>query len=120
MAKIIEAAQLTLEDKVYLKKDYFGWRVVQPIKNDDGSYNWLNLLVGGARNGLFLLGILLILGFLMWSHYHDIQAIQDNYGKIATNPLGWCRDICSGDSNAYDIPALRDVNITKLGEFLED
>ena len=39
----IEATQLPADEKVYLKKDFLGWRVVHPIKNEDGSYNWFNV-----------------------------------------------------------------------------
>ena len=100
MSKIIEAAQLPLEDKVYMKKDYFGWRVVQPIKNPDGTTNWLNLLLGGSRNALFLLAILLIVGFMVWSHYHDVAAIQANYANISADPIGWCKNV-NANPQAY-------------------
>ena len=76
MGKIIEAANLPEQDKVYLKKDMFGWRIVNPIKNEDGSINWINLLVGGWRNFTFLIIILLIAAFVMWSYKHDIQQIE--------------------------------------------
>lgn len=35
-------------DIIYLKKSkYFGWGVIKPLKNEDGSLNWFNLLTGG-------------------------------------------------------------------------
>ena len=76
MNKIIEAGDLPEEDQVYLKKDIFGWRIVHPIKNRDGTINWTNLVFGGWRNFTFLIIILLITGFVLWSYRHDIQTIQ--------------------------------------------
>ena len=51
-------------NKIYLKKDFFGWRTVNPIKNSDGSINWKNLLFGGswikAISILFIVAIILL------------------------------------------------------------
>lgn len=58
--KFIEAQDLPEGEKVYLRKDRFGWRMVKPIKNPDGSFNWPNLLFGGWRNLLMLLFILAV------------------------------------------------------------
>jgi hypothetical protein len=47
-------------EKVYLKKGaYFGWRVIRQIKNEDGSWNWKNLISGGSW-----LRLILIIGFV--------------------------------------------------------
>ena len=90
---IIESANLPVSDKVYLKKDIFGWRVVQPYKNEDGSLNWTNILFGGWRNFWFSLALLAIIGFLMYSHFHDMQAIQSNYEVISADPISFCKGI---------------------------
>ena len=34
-------------DIVYLKKDFLGWHVYHPIK-EDGKINWKNLIAGGS------------------------------------------------------------------------
>lgn len=102
MAKYIEAGELPADEKIYFKKDMLGWRIVHPYRNPNGTYNWINLFIGGWRNFLTLVLILLIAGFVMWSYNHDVQAIQENYGKIADNPLGWCHDICTGKVNPYE------------------
>ena len=49
---------------VYLKKNFDGWKVVFPIKNRDGTYNWKHLITGGswwnlAKIGFFILIFLL-------------------------------------------------------------
>lgn len=76
---IIEAQNLPLEDKVYMKKDMFGWRVVHPIKNEDGSLNWFNIFTGGSWGNLIL--IIFIVGvicFGTWAHYHDINIVRES------------------------------------------
>lgn len=86
--------EIYFDDEIlYLKKDYFGWRIYQPIKNKDGSYNWLNLIIGGKKNAFALIIILLIMGFVMWSYHHDVSAIQNNYKNISADPIAWCKDV---------------------------
>lgn len=36
-------------ETIYLNKSkYFNWGVVHPLKNEDGSWNWFNLITGGS------------------------------------------------------------------------
>jgi hypothetical protein len=36
-------------EKIYLKKgNLLGWHIVNLIKNEDGSWNWKNLICGGS------------------------------------------------------------------------
>lgn len=86
--KIIEASQLPSIDKVYLKKSILGYRVVYPIKNEDGSINWFNLLVGGKANLLFLI-ILLLVGY---TSYLGVNELISNYKLVADNPCEFCSD----------------------------
>jgi len=86
MGEVIEASQLPMEEKVYLKKDYFGWRIVQPIKNEDGSYNWFNLILGGKR-GLFILGLIL---FIVSMLYFGISYMIGQYKFPFDNPVEFC------------------------------
>ena len=58
-------------EKLYLKKDFLGWRIVNPIKNPDGGYNWINFLFGGWRN---LITLILLLGFIAWNIYETKNA----------------------------------------------
>lgn len=76
-------------ETIYLKKDKFGYRIVHPIKNEDGTINKINLLFGGWRNLLYLLVILAILGAIMYSYRHDVQAMKE----IVENPCNYCRTI---------------------------
>jgi len=88
MSSIIEASQLPDEEKVYLKKDFLGWRVVEPIKNEDGSINWFNLLCGGKKGLFLLIGITLIC-FLL---YFGINQLIAAYKEVAANPCNFCTD----------------------------
>lgn len=61
MKKIYKIGEIPKEEQIYLSKDFFGWKVVHPIKNEDGSYNWFNILIGSWWN---LIGVLFILFLL--------------------------------------------------------
>lgn len=49
---------------VTLRKGLFGWHVIYPIKNKDGSINWKNLIAGGSwwKLGLVILFVILAIG----------------------------------------------------------
>ena len=70
---IIEAANLPESEKVYLKKDWFGWRVVEP------PTKWYHYLIGSKRNITILLFILVIATFL----YLGINEIISHYEQLA-------------------------------------
>jgi len=65
-------------EKVYLKKDRFGWRVIHPVKNEDNSWNWKNFFIGGSYwNILKLIGIVGLLIFIIYSYKHDISMCEE-------------------------------------------
>ena len=88
MGEIIEAAQLPEAEKVYLKKDFLGWRVVHPIKNEDGSLNWFNLIFGSPSNLVFLI----ILALVCIGLYFGINELISNYQAVADNPCAFCTE----------------------------
>ena len=63
-----------LEDGTYLDKDRFGYKIIYPWKNEDGSINWFNLCTGGSWYNLMKVSliVLLILG-MVWSYKHDVS-----------------------------------------------
>lgn len=79
MANIIEASDLPEGEKIYLKKDYFGWRIVNPLRNPDGTWNWVNMIFGGWRNFASLIAILALIGIFMWVYNHDVTAVRAYY-----------------------------------------
>jgi len=73
-------------EKVYLKKDFTGWRIIHPPKNPDGSLNWFNIIVGGWGNMIFILFVLgLTFGFF-YIYAHDTAEMQ----KVLENPCEYC------------------------------
>jgi len=86
---MIEAKDLPEDEKIYLKKDYCGWRVVEPIRDPEtNKINWFNLLVGGKKGLLFLLAIIIIAGLF----YLGVTELLSAYKEIALNPCLYCED----------------------------
>lgn len=125
MNEIIETKDLPEDEKIYMKKGRFsGWRIVYPLKNEDGSWNMKNLLIGG--NWTFLFKVVLILGlffgsifiiFLAYqqdvSHYASIISEMCNISPISpyclnqtTHPL---------DMNMSEIYKIKFINETERG-----
>lgn len=65
---------------VYLKKDWFGWRVIEPPKR------WYHYIFGHKRNFFFLLAILIIALAL----YFGVNEMISSYRIIAENPCSFC------------------------------
>lgn len=60
-----------------LGKD-LGFRVVHPIKNIDGSLNWVNLLTGGGWGNLIkMILIIAIILFICWAYKHDVKTLTE-------------------------------------------
>ncbi len=93
MGKIIEASELPHDDKVYMKKDFLGWKVVQPVKID-GKINWFNFIFGGKR-GLFFAIIVLVMAGLF---YIGVGELVSTYEMIANNPCDFCDLVPTADS----------------------
>jgi hypothetical protein len=91
MKELIEAKDLPENEEIYLTKDFFGYRIVHPIRNKDGSINWVNMLFGGWRN-LFILIIILIIVFGL---YFGIQELLAGCQDLAANPCKYTSLDCS-------------------------
>lgn len=84
MNKIYEAGDIPLDDKVYLKKDLFGWRVVNPAINPSTKkINWINMILGGWRNFLVILFIVLIILL----HLHEDAKNFNERDRLCTYTL---------------------------------
>ena len=85
MGKIIEAGELPDSEKVYLKKDFLGWRVVEPIIYPDSrKFIWKNFF---NKKGFVILLFLLLLGGL---GYLAFKESINNYKEVMTNPCAYC------------------------------
>lgn len=85
---VYKPEELPENAKVYLKRDMFGWRIVNPIKNENGSINWINLLVGGWRNFVFLLWIMILILLMLYGHYE----LTDSMRQVVDKPCAFCED----------------------------
>ena len=81
---------MELEKGIYAEKDRFGWKIVHPVRNPDGSINWFNLWTGGSWwNVVKVAGVLAIIGFVTWSYFRDINTCLE----VMKNPCQACMDI---------------------------
>ena len=86
---MIESKDLPEDEKIYLKKDFLGWRVVEPIRDPEtNKINWFNLLVGGKKGLLMLLALIIIAGLF----YFGVGELIGAYKEIALNPCAYCND----------------------------
>ena len=101
MGQIIEASQLPQTDKVYLKKDFLGYRIVHPWSNPEtGKLNWFNICTGGWRN---LITIAVVVLFLLWVLYdtnNQIKEYKEYCEPISKDPVKFCEDIGFYDAQA--------------------
>jgi hypothetical protein len=77
-------------EKIYLRKDYFGWRVVNPVKID-GKINYKNLWLGNRKVIIFTIIWILIMGFIFYGVNEMISSCRD----MAKNPCSYFKIDCS-------------------------
>jgi hypothetical protein len=68
-----------IQDKVKLTySSLFGWKVVYPYRNEDGTINWKNLISGGSwyKLGIVIFIVLIILGCI--SEYSNSVKIAND------------------------------------------
>ena len=65
------------DERVALKKGLTGWRVVFPIKNEDNTINWKNLLLGGSIWRLIGILVLVLLILYAFSEYTQLLNITE-------------------------------------------
>lgn len=61
---IMNVEDIPFDENIKLKKSkLFGWGVVYPWRNDDGTFNWKHFLVGGSW--LNFIGMVLFIAILI-------------------------------------------------------
>lgn len=72
------------KETIYLKKSpFFKWGVVYPLKNEDGSINWFNLLTGGTWARLISVVIIVFLILLVVYQYSsDLNTLIGCFGNM--------------------------------------
>lgn len=82
---MIETKDLPNDERIFLKKDFLGWRVVEPITLD-GKIVWKNVF---SKKGLaMLIFILMIMGLSYLAFKEQIN----NYREVMSNPCSYCED----------------------------
>ena len=85
MVKIIRAEELPSEEVVYLRKDFFGWRVVDPIVDPQTKkFLWKNFF---NLKGFVVLGLLLLFLGIGYLAFHEQV---NNYYEIMHNACKYC------------------------------
>jgi hypothetical protein len=76
-----------IKDDLYIKKDRFGYHIVHPIRNEDGTINWKNFLIGGDwfKFITFIIIFILVI-FMAWSYFEDTSACRE----LMENPYEIC------------------------------
>lgn len=93
-----------IDEGVYVGKDIFGYKLVYPYKNEDGSFNWFNMILGGSWwNVLLTIFIITIVLFGVWAYKHDVEAYKSFADKIISDPMGFCNKLMTSEIKPYDI-----------------
>jgi len=95
-----------IREGLYIKKSFSGYKVVYPIKNDNGSLNWFNILTGGSYWELLkTLLVFLVIILLCFSYYHDTKQCF----QVIKNPCKYCNNVVVPN---YNIGSLDKLNLT--------
>lgn len=97
-------------DKVNLKKGYFGYRVVHPIQNSDGTINKKNLIYGGLGNLIFTLVVIFLLFYLIFAYLQDIKIYQEIIEKYSNDPA--CIGVTNELKQEYNFTNLNKIQIS--------
>ena len=63
-----------IREGLYIKKSLGEYNIVYPIKNEDGTINYRNLLIGGSwKSFIETIIILLLILFSGYSYLHDTK-----------------------------------------------
>jgi len=80
---------MKVDDGVYIRKGKWGYRLIYPYKNEDGSINWFNTLTGGSWGNLIKVGVVVALILAsVWAYKHDMNTLieQCKHMPLIFNP----------------------------------
>jgi len=96
-----EKVKLNSGDVVWLSGKGRDYRVIYPLKNEDGSWNVRNLLLGGSWRRffqfLFVMGLILV---SIFAYKHDVSECF----KIIENPQSICNYQYYGNFTNVSLP----------------
>lgn len=89
--KIYEASELPENEKVYLKKDWTGWRVIEPFEDPTtGKKNWFS---GTKKTIIPFLFVLLIMILFLVGFNESTESMRSALNQIFSNPAKFCEEI---------------------------
>lgn len=70
-------------NEVFLRKSGNNYRVVHPVRNEDGTFNWFNFITGGSWTNLIIIAVIvfLILG-LLYEYSKNIETLLNCFNNI--------------------------------------
>lgn len=87
-------------EKIYLRKDIFGWGIVNPVRVD-GKINWKNLWLGSRKVIILTIIWLLIMGFI----FYGVNVMVSSCRDMTKNPCNYFKIDCS--SRQTNAPILK-------------
>ena len=101
-----------IREGLYVKKSLGSYRVIYPLRNEDGSRNWFNILTGGSYwNLVKVILIVSIILLMVWSYQRDIRVCTEFVNNIIADPIAFCLNITiTQEPTGYLMP---DINFTK-------
>jgi hypothetical protein len=96
-------------DTIHLNKSkWFGWSVVYPLKNEDGSWNYFNLITGGSIWKLIFVLVFMAIMFGAIMEYHsNMETCQEAVNIVNQYELWGALDF------TYNF-SLYDFNLTEV------
>lgn len=83
-----------IDEGIYLRKGSLGYRLIYPIKNDDGSINWFNLFCGGSWGNLIkTIFILCAILAMVYSYKVDVATYKNITDYVSQHPCDWCNNL---------------------------
>jgi len=108
MENKIESTEINNE-KIYLRKNFLGWKVVYPIKID-GKFNKKNLWLGSRGTIIFTIIFILLMSFIFYGVNEMVSSCRD----MAKNPCEYTNLDCSNRNNNYTNTDLIKDTIDKI------
>jgi len=64
--------------KVFISQRGDNFKVVKPLKNEDGSWNWFNICTGGSWMNILIVGVVVIVVLGLLNEYStNIKMLQE-------------------------------------------
>jgi hypothetical protein len=71
--------KVVLDNKtVFISQNGTDFRIIHPLRNEDGSWNWFNILTGGSWTNVIIVAVaVFIICGLLWEYSSNINLLKD-------------------------------------------